>query len=149
MSKHLNELRREASSRGIPWEWVQQAHEQLREAEIEARRDDLVREAAWCIACGCTPGCWPFWRNGFVSRWGKRVEASDYTAVPGYDSIQEQVAAMFPDYADPDRLWDMLFSAYVPRKRPAQLWEEALAWAIDESQRELVPAGAYDADDTF
>lgn len=130
MSEHiLNQFRREAKARGLSWAAVQAAYGEVKLAEREKReRPNEVRQAAWCMAT--TPGCWSFWRHGFCARWGRRVERHDYTAVPGYDLIGQELASWFPEYADDDgteRLFEFLFSPY--DRMPTR--EELYCKAID------------------
>ncbi len=84
------------------------------EREKRAHAND-VRQTAWCHYNGQRPGVWPFWRHGFAAVFGKRVERSDFTAIPGYDSLAQEMAAIFPEYSDEsgcERLWDFLLSPY-------------------------------------
>ena len=49
--------------------------------------------------------------------YGERVQRGDFTAVPGYDGIAQQIAGQFPEYADDggtERLWAFLMSPYEP-----------------------------------
>jgi hypothetical protein len=136
----LDALRREARSHGIPWCDVQDAYRDLKSQEWENRQyPNEIRQAAWTMATGSTPGAWPFWRHGFTSRWGARVERSDFTAVPGYDEIAQEIGSLFPEYAGPDgteRLFEFLFSPY--RRMP--LAETLYRQAIDRLRnREPVP----------
>ena len=52
--------------------------------------------------------------------YGKSVEAHDYKAIRGYDVLAQEMAAIFPEYADDggcERLWSFLMSAYDPMPR--------------------------------
>ncbi len=126
-----NQIRREATDRGLTWPAVQAAYCEIKEAE-KARREqpNAVREAAWCMATASTPASWPFWRHGFSSRWGARVERHDYTAVPGYDEIGQQIATWFPEYATDDgteRLFDFLLSPYDKLPTREEIYQKAIS----------------------
>ena len=90
------------------------------------------------MATASTPGCWPFWRHGFLARWGdKLAKGADYTCVPGYDDLAQEVAAVHPEYSGDDgteRLFDILFSPYNRMPSAEELYRQALELA--ESCRE-------------
>lgn len=114
---NLTKLRREVNARGLDWAAVQAAYSELKQTERDQReRPNEVRQAAWCMAVGSTPASWPFWRHGFEARWGRKLaRGSDYSCVPGYDEIAQQIAGEFPEYDTDDgteRLFDFLFSPY-------------------------------------
>jgi hypothetical protein len=130
MSDALSDLRREAASLGLAWSDVQPAYQELKAAEWDRRqRPNEIRAVAWQMATASTPGSWPFWRHGFVSRWGRLVERSDYTAVPAYDEIAQEIATEFPEYGGDDgteRLWDFLLSPYDRMPPAEQLYRQAI-----------------------
>ena len=113
----LHRVREEAQALGIDWGDVKAAYRWVLDAEREKRaHPNQVRQAAWMMATASTPGSWPFWRHGFLSRWGQRIaRGADHTIVPGYDEISQEIASEFPEYAGDDgteRLWDFLLSPY-------------------------------------
>jgi hypothetical protein len=129
-AQSLQDLRDEAKRLHIPWSAVRSLAQHFKSEEWESRQYlNDVRSTAWCIATAGTPGSWPFWRHGFNSRWGARVERSDFTAVPGYDTIAQEVSWSFPEYSDSDgteRLWAFLFAPY-NRMPPFEVfWARAL-----------------------
>ena len=123
-------IRREARQRGLNWSDVRDAAGELREMEVVKReRPNEIRAVAWMLATASTPGSWPFWRHGFVSRWGRRVDLHDYTAIPGYDEIGQAIATQFPEYAGPDgteQLFDFLLSPYDRLPTAEQLYRRAM-----------------------
>jgi len=134
----VSEVKRAAKQRGVPWAAVRGAYQELKASESERREHpNQVRAAAWCVATARTPGCWPFWRHGFLSRWGhKLAQGHDYTSIPGYDTISQEIGWMFPEYTGDDgteRLWDFLLSAYDRMPSSEQLYRRAL----DRAHREL------------
>ena len=111
----------------------------LKEAEWAKReRPNAVREAAWTMYTASTPGCWPFWRNGF-RRFARRIaKGADYTIVPGYDEIAQQIGWDFPEYAGPDgteRLWGFLLSPYDRYPRREELYRQAMDRVESEGMR--------------
>jgi len=126
----LAEVRREAKQRKIPWVAVQAAADQVKAAERDKREHaNEVRQTAWYYATALSPGCWPFWRHGFRSRWGRRVDDHDYTCIPGYDLLGQEVASAFPEYSTDDgteRLFDFLFSPYDKLPSAETVWRKAL-----------------------
>ena len=124
------EARREARGRGLPWSAVQEAYYELKEREWAKReRPNEVREAAWMIANAHAPGSWGFWRHGFERRFGRRVYLSDYTAIPNYDTIAQQIGWYYPEYATDDgteRLFDFLMSPHQTYPTRERLLREAL-----------------------
>lgn len=75
------------------------------------------------------PYAWGWWRVGFQHTYGARVERADFTAVPGYDGLAQEVAGRFPEYADDDgtaRLWAFLLSPYDPLPRREVLMRRAM-----------------------
>jgi len=110
-------IRREAQERGLRFGDVQAAYWEVKENEQQKRRRcNEVREAAWIMHTASRPGCWPFWRHGFGARFARQLaRGRDYTCVPGYDEIGQQIAGEFGEYAGDDgteRLWAFLFSQY-------------------------------------
>jgi hypothetical protein len=98
-------------------ERIRQAYHQVKAAERARReRPNEVRATAWWLFTASTPGSWPFWRHGFASRFGRRLaRGADFTIIPGYDEIGQEIATQFPEYADDDgteRLWSFLLSPY-------------------------------------
>ena len=90
-------------------------------------RPNEVRQVAWTLATASTPGSWPFWRHGFVSRWGRQVDRHDYTAIPAYDEIAQEIATEFPEYADgAQELFDFLLSPYDRLPVADQLYRRAM-----------------------
>ncbi len=127
----MNELRQEARDRNLPWSAVEAAYRDVKAAEWENRRvPNEVRSFAWMLFTASRPGCWPFWRHGFLSRYGRRLaRGADHTIIPGYDEITGQVAGSFPQYATPDgedRLWSFLLSPYDKLPDRHTLYQKAL-----------------------
>ncbi len=127
----ITRLRREAKRLGLAWPDVLGRYRQLKEEAIERREiPNAVRELAWQIATWYSPGCWPFWRHGFAKRWGRRYFENDQTAIPNYDTIQQQVGWYFPQYAGLDAehaLFEFLFSPYDRLPAAAELYDRAIA----------------------
>lgn len=126
----MHPIRQEARRRGLDWEAVREAYCELREMEtVKRERPNEVRQVAWTLATASTPGSWPFWRHGFVSRWGRRVDQHDYTVIPAYDEIAQEIATEFPEYAGPDgaqELFDFLLSPYDRLPTADQLYRRAM-----------------------
>ena len=137
----ISDIRREARRRRLDWPAVRAAFEEIWEAEHAKReRPNEVREAAWIMATASVPGCWPFWRHGFASRWGRKVDLHDYTAVPGYDEIGQQIGTLFGEYADDDgteRLFELLMSPYDRLPERAEIYQRALETV--EAQDNAIP----------
>jgi hypothetical protein len=132
-------LRSLAKAAGVSWQAVVDRYEMLREQDREKRaRPNEVRQAAWWYATANSPGCAPFWRHGFVARYGRRVEQSDHTAIPGYDEIAQEVGSRFGEFAGDDgteRLWSFLLSPYEKRPSREDLLKRALRELEDEQSR--------------
>jgi hypothetical protein len=113
----LSGFRTEAKRRGIPWKTVWDIYCELKAAEWQKREyPNEIRQAAWFLVTARRPGCWPFWRHGFSARWGKKIaKGHDFTIVPGYDTLGQELATLHPEYNTPDgteRLFEFLFSPY-------------------------------------
>lgn len=105
-------------------------------AREERSYHNEVRQFAWRCANPRTPGSWPFWRHGFLSRFGRRVERSGYTGIPNYDGIAQQVGWEFPEFATDegtDRLWDMLLTPYNRLPSRDELMSQARAILEDQT----------------
>lgn len=127
----LYEIRREGQDRGFRWSDVQDAYRHVKAAEWEKReRPNEVRQTAWMLANAHSRGCWPFWRHGFSARWGHKIaRGEDYTCVPGYDEIGQEIGWLFPEYGTDDgteRLWDFLFSPYDKLPSRDDLYDQAM-----------------------
>jgi len=124
------QLRREARARGLRWGDVVDAYRELKARQWEAReRPNEIRQAAWMMANGSTPGNWPFWRHGFVARWGAKVDRHDFTAIPGYDEIGQQIAGEFPEYAHDagtEELFEFLLGPYDRMPAAERIYQEAM-----------------------
>ena len=98
------------------WDTVLALYEEIKIEEREAREPaNEVRRTAWHAVVGHNSGSAPFWRHGFAKRFGRRVDLHDYTAVPGYDEIAQEIATIFPEYAHDsgtEELFAFLFSPY-------------------------------------
>lgn len=124
-------IRQEARERGLRWDAVREAAAEIRAAERAKReRANEVRETAWTMATAHTPGSWPFWRHGFYSRWGRRIaRGSDYTIIPRYDEIAQEVAWYFGEYSGDDgteRLFDFLLSPYEKLPTREEIYRKAM-----------------------
>ncbi len=133
-------IRSEARRRGLKWAAVVEAYRELKAERWEKRqRPNEIRATAWMMHTASTPGCWPFWRHGFASRFRTRLaRGADHTIVPGYDEIAQQIATEFPEFATDDgtqRLWDFLFSPYDKMPSRYELIEEALELADQSGKR--------------
>jgi len=126
----VSAIKREAARRGVEWQTVQDVFAELRRLDFNQKDyPNEIRRFAWYCVTANEPRCQQFWRLGFASRYGKRVEKSDYTAIPGYDLILQEVASKFPEFSHADgesRLFDFLFSDYVPYRPLSDVWAEAL-----------------------
>ncbi len=140
-------LRTEALDRGLNWAAVRAAYREEKAEAVETRqRPNDVRATAWQIYTASRPKCWPFWRHGFLARFGGRLaRGADHTTVPGYDEIGQQIAGAFPEYAtttDTDgtaRLFDFLFTPY--DKLPDR--DELYRRAMDRVECEEVGSGEW------
>lgn len=132
----IQAIRYEAKSRGLIWSAVHAMYQELKSNEQEARRHpNDVRSTAWMFVTANTPGSWDFWRHGFSSRWGRRVAQRDYTLVPGYDELGQEIATVFPEYSGDNgtaRLFDFLFSPYEKMPNRESLYRDAM----DEVERQ-------------
>lgn len=129
--KALYEIRREAQERGLGWSDVQDAYREVKAREWEKRqRPNEIREHAWMMHTASVPGCWPFWRHGFLARFGRQLaRGKDHTCVPGYDEIGQQIGTAFGEYAGDDgteRLWEFLFSPYDKLPSREELYRKAM-----------------------
>lgn len=127
----LEAIRREARARGLRWADVADVYRELKELERAKReRANEVRRAAWEMATASTPASWPFWRHGFLARWGQRIaRGSDYTCIPAYDEIGQEIASLFPEYDTDDgteRLFAFLLSPYDRLPATEQLYRRAM-----------------------
>lgn len=142
------EIKAEARENHVPWATVREIAEAMIEAERESRGyDNEVRQFAWFLVTAHTPASQPFWRHGFRSRFGRRVEKHGYEAIPRHDLIHMQVASQFPRFDTPtgiDDLFDFLFADYVPLTPRGEVYAAALAFALEEAE-----AAAADADIEF
>lgn len=124
----LTIIRRETRDRNLPWLSVQDAYRQIRHEEWEKRqRPREIRRAAWCMAT--SPGCWPFWGIGFQKRWGKRAAELDYTVVPRYDEIVQEIGWYFPEYAHDngaEELFEFLFRPYDRMPSAEEMYRQAM-----------------------
>lgn len=130
-STPLSEFRREAQQRAIRFSDVQGTYCDLKDLERAKReRPNEIRAHAWMMFTANSPGCWPFWRHGFASTWNHRLaRGSDFTIIPGYDEIGQQIASAFPEYDTDDgteRLWAFLLSPYDRFPSRDELYRRAL-----------------------
>jgi hypothetical protein len=127
----IADIQREAKERGLDWATVRGVYCELREQEREKReRPNDIRQAAWSMAT--TLGSHPFWRFGFASRWGKKVDLHDFTIIPGYDEIGQQIASQFPEYdhdSGTENLFEFLLSPYDKLPTCEELYRKAMTLA--------------------
>lgn len=127
----LSEVRTEAKRRGLRWAHVRDCYRLIKEQEAAKRQHaNEVRQTAWYIVKARSPGCWSFWRVGFQHCFAEPVaRGKDLTAIPGYDTIAQELTWQFPEYAGPDgteRLWDFLLSPYDRMPPTDELYRKAL-----------------------
>ena len=147
MTTTVHEIRHRARLLKVPWGDVRVAYNDVKEHErLKRARANQVRETAWCYATTNTPRAWPFWRHGFSGRYARRVDAHDYTIIPGYDELHQQIAHEFPEWDGEngiERLWDFLLSPYDKMPPVIELYERALDLVADVSD-EFLPANDVD-----
>ena len=134
MNQNLTEIRQEARRRGLDWAAVEAAYREVKAMEREKREHpNEIRASAWMLYTASSPGCWDFWRHGFLARFGHRLaRGADHTIIPGYDEIAQQIATMYPDFAGDDdtaRLWDFLLSPYDRLPSREEMYRKALELA--------------------
>ncbi len=138
----LAELKTEARDRNLTWSVVQAAYGEIKLAETAKREQPrAVRQMAWCMAT--SEGCHSFWGLGFQNRWGKRAAELDYTIVPHYDEIAQEISWEFPEYANDDgaeRLFNFLFSPYDRMPFAESMYRQAM----DMVEFELVASEPVD-----
>lgn len=111
--------------------------ELVADAQEQAERPNTIRRNAWHSLVGHDNGMSPFWRHGFAKNYGRRVERSDYTAVPGYDEIHDQIAREFPEFAGDDgeyRLFTFLFSPYAKLPERVELYAQAIGLVAEQAE---------------
>ncbi len=138
----IQQIRREARRPGVPWSAVRAAYREIKATEIAKREHpNEVRQTAWHMMTAHSPGCWPFWRHGFDSRWGHKLgSAGDYTVVPGYDELAQEVGQIFPEYADDtgtERLFDFLFSPYDKLPSRQTMYAQAIELAAADTPTDV------------
>lgn len=108
---------------------LQEAYKAVKAGEQQKRaHGNEIRQLAWFVARASKPYAWRWWRLGFQTVYGARVERSDFTVVPGYDVIHREVAHYFPEYDSADgceRLWALLMSPYEAMPRKSVMMAEA------------------------
>lgn len=132
----ITEVRREAKRLGIAWRELVAAKNHLIAVEREIRElTDGVRQYAWRRHVGGQSGSAPFWRHGFVARFGHRLaRGADFTCIPGYDLIADSVGREYPqfggdtagDVSGTEVLWEFLLSDYVPWPSREKFYWDAL-----------------------
>lgn len=76
---------------------------------------------------------WPFWRHGFLSWYGRRLETSDYTCIPRYDLTFQEVSSWRPYWQNVgiEAFWDLLLSPYRRLPTAHEIYPEALNRAAE------------------
>lgn len=136
----INEIKREARRQGLAWDDVRGEFERLWLGEqLKRERANEVRQAAWFFHTAHTPASWPFWRHGFLSRYERRMQRSDYTSIRGHDTLWQEVSWHYPEYAQAggcQALWDFLLSPYDKLPRREEVYEQALEVVAAAQRRE-------------
>lgn len=127
----MSNLKTEATARGLNWPDVKDAFEMVRERELEQRaHSDLVRQTAWDLTMEPHLRC--YWKYGFHGpwkRWEKLLER-DYTIIPNYDTIAQEVASHFPEYQGDDGA-ERLFGELLTKHDPMPSRETMFIMAMD------------------
>jgi hypothetical protein len=95
-----------------------------------AHRLREMRQMAWQCHNANYPRCWPQWRRGFQSRYGKRVDAHDYGVIPRYDQLHGEISAYFQEFAGQEheyKFWQELLAPLPALITDRELWAQALA----------------------
>lgn len=143
------QIRNDCAERGIDAVVVAQIREGMK-AELEAgpcRRREM-RQLAWQLFHANHRGVHPFWRHGFRAHWGKRVDAHDYTVIPGYDELFEEVTNEFPEWRERDMsdFYDELLSPCPRLETAAELWNRAFDAAVRLTEAGPLAATAANQD---
>ena len=132
-----NDPKTEAKARGLNWRDVQDAFDMVRQQELDKREySDTVRQAAWDMTTALEPHLGCYWRYGFAGSWARwpRLAERDYTAIANHDTIAQEVASHFPEYATDngtERLFGELLAKHSPMPLPGEMY--AMAMELVES----------------
>lgn len=121
--------------RALLREIVRAAYDHLSEQNTPALRRRELRQWAWQAHNANNPKSWPQWRRGFQQRYGKRVDAHDYTAIPRYDQLHAELAAYFPEFSGQEReyaFWMELLGPLPELISQRDLWQSALSAVADQ-----------------
>jgi hypothetical protein len=114
----------------------------------EARKrehSNSIRELAWYYATASKPYAWRWWRLGFQTVYGRRVDRHDYTVIPRHDTLAQEVAETFPEFEGVDgceALWELLMSPYNPMPRKETMLAETERRLIELKRREKMEVKA-------
>jgi hypothetical protein len=144
-------VRAECRRLSLPEDIVAGAYDHLAAAEAQTIRRREMREQAWKMFNANRPGCHAFWRGGFRTRWGKRVDEHDYSIIPGYDQLHGQICGFYPEWEGREyEFWCELLSPLPRLTPPRELWQAAIDAVQDHNgeRRELSPPPASLPSDT-
>lgn len=137
----------ESQRLGLPLPVVADAFDHLAEAEHATIRRHEMRREAWLMHNANRPGCHAFWRGGFRTRWGRRVDLHDYTIIPGYDQIHGQICGFYPEWSGREYEFYCELLGPLPRLTPAKkLWQTAIALAQEHGESPVPNSGEPAAD---
>ncbi len=141
-----NDRKAEARDRNLPWSMVREAFLTIlaeEQAKIEHPRQ--IRRDAWMMHTATTPSCWPFWWTGFRNRFGRRLaQGCDYTIIPGYDTIGQQIGSWYPEWQNnTEGLWEFLLSDYERTPGRDTIYKQAM------DRVEFETTSAWPTGDTF
>lgn len=134
-------MKRVARNLGIEWSEVCRSRDALREAELEARRDnDEVRRVAWTLAAGALAE--PFWRGGFQRKYRKLLrEGGDCSQVLNWDETCQELRSICPQVSELDsgEIWELVCSDYAPLLPMEVHYRNAVALLTREVLTDDVP----------
>jgi hypothetical protein len=135
--KHNPDLlraKRAARALNLTWASVTRERDRLRQNQLDQRghADEARRRAweFWVVRAGWNPATqFPFWRNGFIRLFGRKIAAgADYCAIRFADETAETVRCNVPEFSEwsTDDVWEFLLSDYPPRESVWPLYELAI-----------------------
>lgn len=132
------ELRQQAKDNGINWATVLEIYAELRAFEQAERDYDAeIRLACW-LPYSYNADCNRFWRVGLSNRFPRAFAEGDYTLIPRFDEVADQVRMQFPQFDTTEKLWDYLTRDFVRMTPRVKLLQQAMD-AAEEYRGETVP----------
>lgn len=134
---NLRTMKRLAAEYDVQWTDIEARAAEIHAVAVQSNaREYEIRRAAYQSVCPPAKRHMPYWKS--FGQWnnpryrGAFGGGNDWTVIPNWDSVAEELAGMFPELWNDNRPAETLYQLIIAPVSQTPTLREALAMAFDE-----------------